>query len=109
MLVFSQANDRVTERCANLALRLPNKGTMRPDITSIQALHIALIDEATLLRAEDYLAGCERCVEDPAISFEYVLDALTGCDPVNTEYIMCRPAVCSNCSSQVTEKTLITA
>ena len=72
----------------------------------IEELQIVLVDEAKLAEAEQWLAACERCAENGAIAFDYVLDALTGCDPAVT-YVMCRPARCPCCSSNITEKTLV--
>jgi hypothetical protein len=46
-------------------------------------------------------------VENAAVALDYVLDALMGCDPLITEYLMCRPARCPACSREIGEKTLV--
>src|SRR5262245_57998748 len=73
----------------------------------LEATDIVLIDELTLVDVELFVAGCEVCAENAAMSLEYVLDALTDSDPTVTEYLMCRPARCPSCSSQITEKSLV--
>src|SRR2546425_2689117 len=79
-------------------------------VTGVQtcALPILLVDGRTLIEAESLISGCEHCNRDAEISFDYVLDELTGCDPTRTEYLMYRAGRCPNCRSEVTEKTLIT-
>jgi hypothetical protein len=76
----------------------------RPAIEQIQ---IVLINEMALMDAQHCVAACEYCSEIAAISFDYLLDALTGSDPTVTEYIMCRPAHCPSCFCKLTEKTRI--
>ena len=68
---------------------------------------IFLLGEAQLMEAEDFVVACERCEEHAEISFDYLLDAVTGCDPAHTEYLMPRAAHCPQCRREVTEKTLI--
>jgi hypothetical protein len=55
------------------------------------------------------VVACECCATGAGISFDYVLDAVTGCDPGITEYVMSHPAKCPRCSGEVTEKTLVIA
>ena len=40
---------------------------------------------------------------------EAAKDAVTGCDPAVTEYVMSQPAKCPGCHRDVTEKTLVIA
>ena len=69
---------------------------------------IMFIDPPTLLEAEGFIAGCEHCAGELAeITFDYVLDAVTGADPATTEYVVCQPAKCPCCNHDVVEKTLI--
>jgi hypothetical protein len=70
-------------------------------------VHIVLVDEADLVAAEDLIAGCESCSEGAHLPLDYVLDALTSCDPLSTEYLFPRPARCPRCGSAVTEKMAI--
>jgi hypothetical protein len=68
---------------------------------------IVFVDAGTLLEAESRIVHCERCCGDAELTFDYVLDALTQCDPAVTEYLLCRPAKCPTCLGDVTEKTLV--
>jgi hypothetical protein len=69
---------------------------------------VVLINETLLSEAQAFISGCEHCCDPSAeIAFDYILDALTECDPTITEYVMCRPAKCSRCHHEVTEKTLV--
>jgi hypothetical protein len=60
-----------------------------------------------LTQTELWVSACERCAENAAVTLNYLLDALTGCDPHSTEYVMCRAARCPSCSGEITEKTLV--
>jgi hypothetical protein len=75
--------------------------------TTTESLDIALIDDNILEDAQQWVTGCENCAKDTPITFDYVLDAVTGCTPATTEYVMCRPAKCPMCSATITEKTLV--
>ena len=39
--------------------------------------------------------------------FDQLLDAMTGCNPSTTEYVICHAAKCGGCRHDVMEKTLI--
>jgi hypothetical protein len=69
--------------------------------------NIELIDETMIAEAQFLIAACESCGDNAQISFDYLLDVVTRCDPTATEYLMCRPAKCPRCSGDVTEKTLV--
>ena len=69
---------------------------------------VVLVDEDTLVKTQRYVSACEHCAENANITFDYLLDEITGCDPA-THYLMCRPASCPCCSGDVTEKTLVVA
>ena len=71
--------------------------------------NVVLVDEILLSEAEASLSGCEQCVENGEMTFDYILDSVTQCDPAVTEYVMCRPAKCPCCHHEVTEKTFIVA
>ena len=73
----------------------------------IEEIDIVLVDEATVLDIQRCVCGCEHCAENAAISFDYLLDALTDRDPAITEYLMYSPAKCQTCSANITEKTLV--
>ena len=70
-------------------------------------LDVVLADDLVIVRAQSLMSACERCHDGARISFDYLLDAVTGCDPCETEYLMCRRARCPRCSSEVCEKTRI--
>lgn len=74
---------------------------------SIEETNIFLVDDFVLREALEWIAGCENCTAHAVISFDYVLDAITGSDPTQTEYILCRPPMCPECSEHITEKTLV--
>ena len=74
---------------------------------SVEDMNLILIDENMLREALGWVSGCERCAGYAAISFDYLLDAITGADPQYTEYLLCRPAQCPGCSAEITEKTQI--
>jgi hypothetical protein len=82
----------------------------------VKERNIVFVDNETLLQAGAYVSGCERCASDPdlqydflgvAISFDYLLDAITGCDPTVTDYLMFDLPKCPRCSCELTEKTLV--
>ena len=71
----------------------------------IEDLDIVLIEEPILSEALEWVSGCENCAENAFTTFDYLLDAVTGCDPIVTEYMMWRPGLCPQCAGDVTEKT----
>jgi hypothetical protein len=73
----------------------------------IEEINIVLLDENIVEEAEQWVLGCEHCTDVAILELDYVLDAITGCDPQVTEYVMCRPAQCPFCSSEVQEKTRV--
>jgi hypothetical protein len=72
-----------------------------------RATNLAVVDEADVLEAQGYIYACEQCAENAVITFDYVLDGVTGCDPILTEYVMCRAARCPRCRSEVSPKTRV--
>lgn len=68
---------------------------------------VVFIDEPTLLDAESFVAACENCCEQAELPFDQLLDAITGCDPRTTEYVICHAAKCAACRHEIVEKTLI--
>jgi|SRR5215472_7287534 len=75
--------------------------------TTTDSLDIVLIGDNVLEDAQQWVTGCENCAKDTSITFDYVLDAVTGCTPTTTQYVMSRPAKCPICSATITEKTLV--
>jgi hypothetical protein len=73
----------------------------------VEKIDVVLIDDRTVEEAQSLISGCERCAKEAEISFDYVLDELTGSDPTRTEYLMSHSARCPRCLADVTEKTLI--
>jgi len=74
---------------------------------SIEETNIVLVDEPSLYEAQHWVSACRACSPDAGISFDYILDAITGCDPSVTEYVLCRPATCPACGGLIAEKTLV--
>jgi hypothetical protein len=70
-------------------------------------VNVILINERLLSEAQAFISGCERCSVNAEMTFDYILDAVTGHDPSMTEYVMCRPATCPRCCREVTEKTRV--
>lgn len=71
---------------------------------------VVFVDEPQLLEAAQFISGCEHCAPDTAeITFDYLLDDVTGCDPTVTEYLICHSARCPRCDSEIVEKTFIVA
>jgi len=70
---------------------------------------VVLIDERMLREAQGFVAGCGQCFPSAEMTFDYILDEVTGCDPTSTEYVLCHPAKCPRCSQEITEKTLVIA
>jgi hypothetical protein len=110
-------------RCPNCARAIYEntlvrcEGEFEPDemmvvkefIPSWDDTNVVLIDQAMLDRAQASISGCEACAPSAEITFDYILDAVTECDPTVTEYVMCRPAKCPCCFHEITEKTLVLA
>src|SRR5215472_15460339 len=60
------------------------------------------VDERTLQEAQDNVASCEVCTPDEADTlFDDLLDAVTGCDPRTTDYVLSVPARCPQCDAPV--------
>jgi hypothetical protein len=43
--------------------------------------NVVLIDPFTLRNAQKRIARCEYCFDEAEITFDYILDEVTGCDP----------------------------
>jgi len=68
------------------------------------------INAATLLEAERLIQSCEGCNPHEAeITFDNILDRVTGSDPSLMDYILESPAKCPNCRREILDKTLIEA
>ena len=95
------------QTCSEVTDMKRDRNSIKPYTTRVEDIDIVLATEATLLQAQEYVSACEHCSEDASITFDYLLDAITGCDPSITEYLMCRAAKCPDCFSRLTEKTRI--
>ena len=73
------------------------------------AYNIVLMNEPELSEAQAFVVGCEVCSTRALIPFDYLLDAITGCDPSVTEYLMCHRVKCPCCFCELSEKTRIVA
>jgi hypothetical protein len=76
---------------------------------TLEGADVVLIDEPVLREAQGFVAGCGQCVPSAEMTFDYILDEVTGCDPTSTEYVLCHPAKCPRCKHEITEKTLVVA
>jgi len=73
----------------------------------LEEMTVRLIGENLRAAAQSMISGCDQCCDCPEITFDCILDELTGCDPKSTEYILCRPARCPRCRRDVTERTIV--
>ena len=80
------------------------EGALKQQVSPCQTF---FVEESQLLEAQAYVNSCECCDAAALISFDYLLDAVTGCDPSVTTYVMSRPAQCPQCDRELTEKTLV--
>lgn len=71
------------------------------------AHNIVLVNESELSEAQAFVVACEFCSTSAGIPFDYLLDAITGCDPSVTEYVLSHRAKCPGCFCGLTEKTLV--
>jgi len=70
---------------------------------------VILIDECTLAKAESFISGCQHCAWTSEITFDHLLDAVTGSDPIETEYVISGAPRCPCCKREVTEDTFVLA
>ena len=82
----------------------PNSDYFDPPLENT---NVQLVDEYIRALAQCMIAGCEQCCESTEITFDCVLDEITGCDPTTTEYLLCRPAWCPRCFREVNERTMV--
>ena len=73
----------------------------------LEEMTVHLVGENLRAAAQSMISGCDQCCDCPEITFDCILDELTGCDPKSTEYILCRPARCPRCRRDVTERTIV--
>jgi len=73
----------------------------------LEEMTVRLVGENLRAAAQSMISGCELCCDCPEITFDCILDELTGFDPKCTEYILCRPALCPRCRKDVTERTIV--
>jgi len=72
------------------------------------ATNMVLVDVLMIEKAENSIASCEACSPNTAdLSFDSVIDDLTGHDPQFTEYLLAEAARCPRCGSAVVENTLV--
>ena len=69
--------------------------------------NIALIDVATMHKAEQLIEGCEECSDHAEVAFDSILDCVNDSDTVVTDYLLERPAKCPKCFRQIRENTLV--
>lgn len=76
-------------------------------VPCLEESNVMLVNESLLEEAQAFISGCEQCAENVGVPFDYILDAVTESDPTITDYVMCRPAQCPQCSGEIAEKTLV--
>jgi hypothetical protein len=70
--------------------------------------NVVLIRAGTLRQAERRIDSCEDCnAEEAQISFDWILDRITGADSKVTDYVLEEPAKCPRCRHDILEKTLV--
>ena len=71
-------------------------------------ISLVTVDADAVHRAEKMIDSCEHCHPDDAqIPLDWILDRVTGKNPVTTDYILTEGARCPTCKHEITEKTLI--
>src|SRR5437763_13685255 len=70
---------------------------------------IRFVGESEVSEAQAYVTACQSCDSSAEMSFEYLLEAVIGCDSPTTQYILSRPALCPRCSGELNAKTLAVA
>ena len=73
----------------------------------LEEINVMVLGDATVNFALVFVAGCEHCGEHAGLSFDYLLDAVTGCEASATEYFIGRLPKCPRCFAEITEKTFI--
>jgi hypothetical protein len=69
---------------------------------------VVLVTASVLFEAQRLIAFCEHCnSEEAEYTFDLLLDHVTGCDPMVTDYLLEVPARCPQCRRDVFEKTLV--
>ena len=72
------------------------------------ATRIIALSKHTVLRAQQDILGCESCTLKTAeIPFTWLLDSVSGQDPMTTDYVLSEPALCPRCRGPVYEETLV--
>src|SRR5215470_9731791 len=60
------------------------------------------VNAQTIRTAEREIVSCEDCSPDTAdVSFDQMLDSITGCDPQSTDYVLSEPALCPACGAEL--------
>ena len=78
-----------------------------PSDPRLKLTELVLVDSDTVVCAAREVIGCQGCSPDANVPFEWLLDLMTGHDPLSADYLMETPAICSYCGRKIGEKTLI--
>jgi hypothetical protein len=73
----------------------------------LEATQILSVSSTTQQKAEAMILGCEKCTKGVDVSFEDLIDRVTGLDPAVTQYILGEPSRCPRCLGNITETTLV--
>ena len=71
-------------------------------------IKLVVVKESDIAKAQAFVDACESCCSRATIPFDYLLDAITGCDPTVVEYVMSSGPQCPFCSREIQRKTLVT-
>jgi len=95
-----------------VAPRLLTKGRtfkvlrMRENIV-LTGIELIAVGESSLLRAQNLVVACQSCSASVSQPFSSVLTEVVGPGRTITEYVLCTPARCPNCSQPIVENTLV--
>jgi hypothetical protein len=84
---------------ASLAYKRHETSLTRPP----ELQNVVPIDAVTVQEALRLIVGCEACSEAAEISFDNILDRVTGSDPSVTDYVLEVPARCLQCGERINE------
>jgi hypothetical protein len=79
---------------------------MRQNVTST-AVELVAVGEASTLKAQSRVIGCQNCSASVSQRFSSVLIEVLGAGAAPTEYLLCAPAQCPNCNQPIFENTLV--
>jgi hypothetical protein len=70
-------------------------------------VELIAVGEASMLKAQKRVVGCQNCSTSVSHPFSSLLIQVLGVRTTSTEYLLCLPASCPNCSQPIVENTLV--